>query len=143
VESLYVGRETEQSEVAMFKELCTITSVSKKWGRDPESVRKRGGPCGGFGLMRGLLALMTTLIYMITTGTRISGLQKRYKTALEAGLGGADIFYQVIALRGQIADISSFTATLNSYGLNVVINDPRHVRAQTAGQYILEFVQKL
>jgi hypothetical protein len=28
------------------------------------------------------LALMTAMIYMITIGTQISGLQKRYKTAL-------------------------------------------------------------
>jgi hypothetical protein len=67
------------------------------------------------------LAIMTTLIYMITTGTRISGLQKRYKTSLEAGKGGADIFYQVIALRGESSGQLSFVTNLNSYGLSASI----------------------
>ena len=45
------------------------------------------------------LAIMAGLIYMITAGTQISGMQKRYKTALEAGKGGTDITYQLIAAR--------------------------------------------
>jgi len=45
------------------------------------------------------LAIMAALIYMLTAGTQISGAQKRYKTALEAGIGGSDIIYQVIAAR--------------------------------------------
>ena len=109
----------------MFKELCTITSVSKKWGgRSGISSEKGVVLVVVLVLCAVSLALMTALIYMITTGTRVSGLQKRYKTALEAGLGGAEVFYQVIALRGQIADINSFKSTLNSYGLNADINDP-------------------
>lgn len=47
-----------------------------------------------------VLALMTALIYMITSGTQISGFQKRYKTALEAARGGSDLLYQVIGSRG-------------------------------------------
>ena len=35
------------------------------------------------------LAIMAGLIYMATSGTQVSGLQKRYKTALEGGLAGA------------------------------------------------------
>jgi hypothetical protein len=65
-----------------------------------------------------VLTLLTSLLYMITTGTRISGLQKRYKTALEAGQGGADIFYQIIALRGEQSGQQSFLNTLNAYNLN-------------------------
>jgi hypothetical protein len=125
VESLYIGSETEQSEVAMFKELCRITSASKKWGaRSGISSEKGVVLVVVLVLCAVSLALMTALIYMITTGTRISGLQKRYKTAHEAGLGGAEVFYQVVALRGQDADINSFTTTLNSYGLSAVINKP-------------------
>lgn len=45
------------------------------------------------------LAMMAALIFMLTSGTQISGMQKRYKTALEAGIGGSDIMYQVIASR--------------------------------------------
>jgi len=46
------------------------------------------------------LAVMSGLIYMIIAGTQISGMQKRYKTALEAGMGGADVTYQLIGARG-------------------------------------------
>lgn len=46
------------------------------------------------------LATMAGLIYMVTSGTQISGIQKRYNTALEAGLGGVDVAYQVIGARG-------------------------------------------
>ncbi len=45
------------------------------------------------------LAIMAGLIYMITAGSQTSGLQKRYKTALEAGVGGKDVEYQIISLR--------------------------------------------
>jgi hypothetical protein len=46
------------------------------------------------------LAIMAGLIYMITAGTQISGMQKRYKTALDAGFGGVDVSYQLIGARG-------------------------------------------
>ncbi|HEX9021051.1 MAG TPA: pilus assembly PilX N-terminal domain-containing protein, partial [Nitrospirota bacterium] len=69
------------------------------------------------------LAIMTTLIYMITSGTRMSGMQKRYKTALEAGKGGADLFYQVIALRGEQSGQTSFLNTVNAYNLNTSVTN--------------------
>jgi len=46
------------------------------------------------------LAIMAGLIYMITAGTQISGLQKRYETAREAGKGGINITFEVIGDRG-------------------------------------------
>jgi hypothetical protein len=46
------------------------------------------------------LAVMAGLIYMVTTGTQISGMQKRYETAREAAKGGADVTYQLIDARG-------------------------------------------
>lgn len=46
------------------------------------------------------LGVMTGLVYILVSGTQISGMQKRYRTAQEAGLGGADITYQLIAARG-------------------------------------------
>jgi len=46
------------------------------------------------------LLIMAGLIYMLTTGTQISGIQKRYETVSEAGLGGSDVTYQLIGLRG-------------------------------------------
>src|SRR4030067_1587792 len=60
-----------------------------------------------------ILIIMAGLIYMLTTGTQLSGMQKRYKTALEAGIGGADITYQVIALRGETSSTSSLLGELS------------------------------
>jgi len=45
------------------------------------------------------LVIMGGLLYMITSSTQISGMQKRYKSGLEAGIGGAEVAYQFIALR--------------------------------------------
>jgi len=64
------------------------------------------------------LMIMTTLILLITTGTQVSGLHKSYKTALEAGIGGSDIFYELIATRAETADTNVFKANLDSFGLN-------------------------
>ncbi len=46
------------------------------------------------------LAVMAQLIYFVTQGTRISGMEKRYKTALEAGMGSADVTYELMGARG-------------------------------------------
>jgi hypothetical protein len=46
------------------------------------------------------LAIMAALVYMLTAGTQVSGIQKRYRTALEAGKGGAELAYKLIAARG-------------------------------------------
>jgi hypothetical protein len=69
-----------------------------------------------------ILVIMAGLIYMLTTGTQLSGVQKRYKTALEAGIGGADITYQIIALRGEVSSTSSLLGELSV--LNPVITTP-------------------
>lgn len=69
-----------------------------------------------------ILVIMAGLIYMLTTGTQLSGMQKRYKTALEAGIGGADITYQFIALRGDTSSTSSLVSELSV--LNPVITTP-------------------
>jgi len=54
------------------------------------------------------LAIMAALVYMLTSGTEVSGLQKRYKSASEAGKGGADITYRVIQAAGD-PDIPGLT----------------------------------
>ncbi len=104
----------------MLKELCMATSVSKKKVVGSELLdSERGAALVLVIVLTAVaLAIMTTLLYMITSGTRISGLQKRYKTALEAGKGGVDIFYQVIALRGESSGQASFLSTINTFGLN-------------------------
>ena len=69
------------------------------------------------------LAIMTALIYMITMGTQISGLQKRYKTALEAGEGGGDVFYQLIASGGHALAWQTLAGDLNTFsGVNFATN---------------------
>lgn len=65
------------------------------------------------------LMLLTTLIYMITTGTQISGMQKRYKTALEAGYGAADITFQMVALRG---DVAAYQTSLGTAGITATLS---------------------
>jgi hypothetical protein len=49
------------------------------------------------------LAIMAALVFMLTASTQMSGIQKRYKTALEAGKGGADLTFQLIAARGNLS----------------------------------------
>lgn len=63
-----------------------------------------------------VLAVMTALVYMILSGTQISGFQKRYKTALEASRGGSDLFYQIIGSRNTsvFTDVSPNTSLLSS-----------------------------
>jgi hypothetical protein len=60
------------------------------------------------------LALMTALIYMVMSNTQISGLQKRYKTSLEAGRGGNALFLELVGLRGDSAYDTTFNTTLST-----------------------------
>ena len=53
------------------------------------------------------LAIMAALLYLVLTGTQTSGMQKRYRTALEAGVAGSDVMIQLMATKG---DTSSFTS---------------------------------
>ena len=66
------------------------------------------------------LVIMAGLLYMITSSTQISGMQKRYKSGLEAGIGGAEVSYQFIALRAD--DPTSLVTLLSS--MNPVITTP-------------------
>jgi hypothetical protein len=63
------------------------------------------------------LAVMAALVYMLTSGTQISGMQKRYRTALEAGVGGADVTFQLITARGDPGiPLDNFSITALSVG---------------------------
>jgi len=66
-----------------------------------------------------VLAVITALVYLVISGTQISGIEKRYKTSFEATKGGSDVFYQYIGLRGDLPLTSSFTNTLTSSGLGL------------------------
>jgi hypothetical protein len=67
------------------------------------------------------LAIMAALLYMVTSRSEISGLQKRYRTSLEAGMGGASLAYQFIGYRGDSASDDLFDSTLTGSGINHVI----------------------
>ncbi len=66
------------------------------------------------------LAIMAALLYMVMSRTEMAGLQKRYRTSLEAGMGGASLVYKFIDFRGDTGDNQSFTNTLTSSGINYV-----------------------
>lgn len=78
------------------------------------------------------LALMTALLYMITTGTQVSGLQKRYKTAHEAGIGGAEIILQLIGTRAETVGLTTFESLYNSAGLNLSTTTPVECKGDSA-----------
>jgi len=48
------------------------------------------------------LAIISTLIFMVTQGTKVSGFYKRYATSLDAGYGGAEIVTALVNNRGQL-----------------------------------------
>jgi hypothetical protein len=48
------------------------------------------------------LTIISTLIFFVTQGTKVSGLYKRYSTALDAGYGGADMATSLVYNRGQL-----------------------------------------
>ncbi len=60
------------------------------------------------------LAMIAGLLYFVITGTKISGMEKRYKTALEASTGGADISYDLIETRGTPLDLNTFIGDINA-----------------------------
>jgi hypothetical protein len=53
------------------------------------------------------LGIMSGLLYMITIGTQMSGVSKRYKTAYEASLGGVDVMHEIIGFRGNEGSINT------------------------------------
>lgn len=81
------------------------------------------------------LAIMSALLYMVTSGTKTSGLQKRYKTALDAGIGGGEIAYQFIALRGEATGQNAFIASLNAAGLSPSVTTPNTCTTNPAATY--------
>jgi hypothetical protein len=52
-----------------------------------------------------LLSITSAVLYMVIEGTQSSGREKRYKTAVEASLGGADVSYELIGTRGDTASL--------------------------------------
>ncbi len=52
------------------------------------------------------LALTAGLLYMLARGGYLSGMQKQYRTALEAGVGGANVTFRTIAAGGNTGLVS-------------------------------------
>jgi hypothetical protein len=48
------------------------------------------------------LAIMTTVLYMVTVGTQLSGSEKRYRTAHEAGMACIEVLNQTIENQARI-----------------------------------------
>jgi hypothetical protein len=61
-----------------------------------------------------LLGIMASLVYMLVASTQVSGIQKRYKTALDASKGGADVAFELIAARGILSIPGLVTHDINS-----------------------------
>ncbi len=61
------------------------------------------------------LAIISTLIYMVIQGTRVSGFYKRYETAREAAIGGAEIGGDLVLNRGAMS-IAGLTLLSSSTG---------------------------
>ena len=70
------------------------------------------------------LVIMAGLIYMITSGTQISGMQKRYKTALEAGKGGSEVTYLFIAQMGDTEKNNFLISKLSTASIPSAITTP-------------------
>jgi hypothetical protein len=60
------------------------------------------------------LAIMAALLYLVLAGTQTSGMQKRYRTALEAGVAGSDVLIQVMSVRGDLTSFNSGPINLNA-----------------------------
>jgi len=88
-----------------------------------------------------LLAIMASLIFMVTSRTQISGMQRRYYTASEAAKGGLDLtFLSIGAAVGQNPTVSSanLTSLFNTLPLSItpVTQTPAGCKGTTTlGQY--------
>ncbi len=88
------------------------------------------------------LAIMAGLIYMVTSGTQISGIEKRYKTALEAGIASKEVTYQFIGMRDDpgILNInflfsSNFSTNCRTAKLNTPASTTNWASCGTGGNY--------
>ena len=60
------------------------------------------------------LAIVATLIFLVTQGTRFSGFNKRYETAREASYGGTEVIRALISKQGDLSTLQSFLPSLKS-----------------------------
>jgi hypothetical protein len=62
------------------------------------------------------ISVMSALIFMLTSGTQMSGIQKRYSTALEAADGGQEATLRTIGVRGDPGFSNAIPFTYDSGG---------------------------
>jgi hypothetical protein len=92
MEGLYNRCTTQKSEIEMVRQMLKMKN---------EKLNEKGIALVMVLILSAVaLGVMAVLVYMLTAGTQISGMQKRYRTALEAGVGGADVTFQLITARG-------------------------------------------
>ena len=83
MEGLYNSCTTQKSEIEMVRQMLEMKN---------EKLNEKGIALVMVLILSAIaLAIMAALVYMLISGTQISGMQKRYRTALEAGVGGADV----------------------------------------------------
>ena len=90
-----------------------------------KTLRNEKGFAMVFVLMLAVIALVLTLamLTMVGKGSFISGQQKRFATAMEAGRGGLEAMMQLISSRGILA--TPYT--------NQVLNNPTGVQTKMSG----------
>lgn len=112
VESAYTGGQTEKPLL--------------------RRIMKRGGNEKGIALVTALLltlislAIILAVVYLTTQGTKISALEKRYQTALDASNGGTEVITKDIipAMIGGTTAISTFITSLPSAYQGMIAKNP-------------------
>jgi hypothetical protein len=115
MEGLYNSCTTQKSEIEMVRQMLKMKN---------EKLNEKGIALVMVLILSAIaLAVMAALVYMLTSGTQISGMQKRYRTALEAGVGGADVTFQLITARGDPGiPLNNFIITASPVCLNDKLN---------------------
>ncbi len=67
------------------------------------------------------LIVMAGLLYVIMSGTQVSGIQKRYKSVREAAIGGLDVNLGFVDLRGDTSLDNDFITSLQTTGITTAI----------------------
>ncbi len=88
-----------------------------------KTLRNEKGFALVFVLILAAIALVMTLsmLFMVSRGSYVSGQQKRYRTAVEAGRGGVDSMLQLVSNRGVAA---TYMTVDNQAILDAKLNTP-------------------
>jgi len=70
------------------------------------------------------LAMTLAMLFMVSSGSFVSGQQKRFRTAVEAGRGGMEAVFQLISDRGNPTTPYSNQVLPNAVGLGTKLSGP-------------------